>query len=262
MTLDVQQNVGVRVRLIGVFVGLAAAGCGTNEPATAPPTLAGTSTMPSAVPALTVTPSPASSPLQSRDSGAVSGTASSLAAVPGTIESVSTATLSRPTPPPGSPRPPASSPPRTLQDPDAEGCLGAPVVELVRDRDRVEMDLIYYQEISATCGYNADGDAMFDDAFHPATALDALDGELAIATGFQAAVSIDIRPFKPPVRLAAISTSPDILAAASDGTYPVALPGNGCFVVTVAWSVDITETSGREGKYTGLSETQPGACDF
>jgi hypothetical protein len=63
------------------------------------------------------------------------------------------------------------------------------------------------------------------------------------------------------MRLAAISPSPDILAAVSDGTYPVAVAGTGCFVVTVARSVDITETSGREGMYTGLSETQPGACD-
>ena len=47
-----------------------------------------------------------------------------------------------------------------------------------------------------------------------ATALDALDGELAIATGFQTAVSVVILPFTPPIRLAAISPSPDILAAA------------------------------------------------
>lgn len=172
-----------------------------------------------------------------------------------TTASVSTATMA-PSTPLGSP-----PPPRTLQDPDAEGCIGALVVELVSDSDRSEMDLIHYQETSATCGYNADGDAMFDDAFRPATALDALDGELAIATGFQAEVSVDIRPFEPPMRLTAINPSPDILAAASDGTYPVAVSGTGCFVITVAWSADITETSGREGMYTGLSETHPGACD-
>jgi hypothetical protein len=121
--------------------------------------------------------------------------------------------------------------------------------------DRVEMDVIYYGEQSETCGYNVDGDAMFDDAFRPALALLVPARELAIAAGPKGSVSVDIRPLEPGMRLAVIGPSSDVLAAASDGTYPITLPHPGCFVVTVGWGV-----GDRDGHFTGLAESERGLC--
>ena len=79
------------------------------------------------------------------------------------------------------------------------------------------------------------------------------DGQLAIAPERAGDVSFDVRPLEPGMRLAIIGTSDDVLAVASDGTYPISLPGPGCFVVTVAWGDDVSN-----GHYTGLAESEPG----
>jgi hypothetical protein len=151
--------------------------------------------------------------------------------------------------------PDAPAPITTNPDPTPEGCLGAPIVELVSSVDRVEMDIIYYSEQTTTCGYNADGEAMFDGDFRPASAALVPARELAIAAEPKGSVSVDIRPLEPATRLNAIGPSSDVLAAARDGTYPITLPHPGCFVVTVGWIV-----GDRDGHFTGLAESERGLC--
>lgn len=151
--------------------------------------------------------------------------------------------------------PDAPAPSTTLPNQTPEGCHREPIVELVSNAGRMVMDLIYYAESAGTCGYNADGEAMFNDAFRPATAAVAPEGELAISIDPDGATSVDIQPLEPGLRLANIRPSSDILAVASNGTYPIALPGPGCFVVTVGWRLEE-----RDGQYTGLAESEPGDC--
>jgi hypothetical protein len=117
------------------------------------------------------------------------------------------------------------------------------------------MDVIYYSEHTRTCDYDVDGEATFDDAFRPSSALLVPARELAIAAEPKGSVSVDVRPLEPGMRLAVIGPSSDVLAAASDGTYPLTLPHPGCFVVTVGWSVD-----DRSGEFTGLAESERGLC--
>jgi hypothetical protein len=149
----------------------------------------------------------------------------------------------------------APAPVTTFPDPTPEGCHREPTVELVSSVDRVTMDLIYYNEMTETCGYAIDGEAMFDDAFRPASALFAPTRDLAIATDTDGSVSVDIRPLKPGMRVATSGPSRDVLAAVSDRTYPLALPGPGCFVVTIGWRGE-----NRVGQFTGLAESQRGLC--
>ncbi|MGI9053776.1 MAG: hypothetical protein ACR2HQ_14220 [Ilumatobacteraceae bacterium] len=121
--------------------------------------------------------------------------------------------------------------------------------------DRLAMDLIYYGESTATCGWDVDGEAMFGDAFRPAAALVVPLGELAIVPDTVGAISVDVHPLTPDLRLAFLDTSPEVLGAANDGRYPVTLPGRGCFVVSVGWSAD-----GRSAAFTGLAESPAGSC--
>jgi hypothetical protein len=88
------------------------------------------------------------------------------------------------------------TPSRTLEDSRVEGCHGSWVVELASDDVRVVMDLIYHKDGSATYGYHADGEAMFDDTFRPTTAL-VSDGELAVVPTVDGAVSVDVPPLRP-----------------------------------------------------------------
>ncbi|MDQ3468347.1 MAG: hypothetical protein M3487_01000 [Actinomycetota bacterium] len=166
-----------------------------------------------------------------------------------TLESTCSPVESSPTDAPPAP------PQATLVDP-WEPCLGPPLVELTSGTGRVAMDLIYYGESSSTCfGLNVDGDAMFEDNFRPATALVVPAGELVIDPDRPGEAWVDVRPLEPGMRLAGIEVSRVVLSAASDGTYPVSLPGPGCFVVTVGWGDDV-----GDGTFTGLAESEPGTC--
>lgn len=151
--------------------------------------------------------------------------------------------------PPGAPSPTTTEPVAT-----PAGCAPEPVVELVNDTDRVAMDVINYGD--ASCGYNADGEAMFSDAFRPGNALAVPDRDLAISADPDGTVLYDVRRLRSHMRLANIDPSLAPVAA-NDGTYGVSLPGPGCFVVTVYWQLD-----GRDALYTGLAETDTGNCNL
>lgn len=156
---------------------------------------------------------------------------------------------------PGSVSPTMASSPRAQPD-RGNGCEDTPVVELESADRTVEMDVMFYQRSTKGCGYNADGAAMFDDHLRPAGALRVTRRALAVAPHPDADISIDIRPLEPRMRLASNTPSNDVLAAANDGTYPISLPGAGCFAVTVDWHID-----GRDGRYTATAESTPGRCD-
>ncbi|MGI9029832.1 MAG: hypothetical protein ACR2HP_07580 [Ilumatobacteraceae bacterium] len=149
----------------------------------------------------------------------------------------------------------APAPPTTQPDPTPDGCRRQPDVEMVAGTERIEMDVIFYGESSPTCGWDSDGDAMFNDDLRPAEALLTPDGGLAIAADLVGRLSVGIEPLVPDQRLANLAPGAEVPASADDGTYPVALPGPGCFVITVGWSSD-----GRSGQFVGLAETALGAC--
>jgi hypothetical protein len=110
-----------------------------------------------------------------------------------------------------------------------------PVVRLVSAVDEVAADLVYYGDSSLPCSMNADGEAVFDDAFRPARNLVAPGGSLAIAVDQPGDVSVDVRPLDGVGRLADLAPAGDVLTAAADGTYPISLPGVGRYVITVGW---------------------------
>lgn len=134
-------------------------------------------------------------------------------------------------------------------------CTAITAVELISVEDSAPMDLVFYEHMTSTCGYNADGDAMFDDSFRPATAVETASGELRIAAPGSGAVSVDIRSLEPGTRLAGIRPSADVLTIDSAGTYPISIPGNGCFVITVGWIA-----GERSAQFTGLAESSAGLC--
>lgn len=150
---------------------------------------------------------------------------------------------------------PAATRPADLTTPNPHGCQGAPTVELVSNARRLTTDLVFYGEQTPTCGYDRDGGAMFNDTFRPATALLVPDRELMIVTDRTGEVSVDIRALAPGMRLADIVPPPDVLTAAADGTFPIALPARGCFVVTLGIRPEI-----GVGRFVGLVETERGAC--
>jgi len=146
-------------------------------------------------------------------------------------------------------------PPTTSTSSPPDECGEVPKVALASGDISVSMDLVFYEESTDACGYNADGEAMFDDGFRPASALLAAGGELSVFANVVGAFSVDISPLETGLRLASIEPSPDVLSSASDGSYVLSLPGPGCFVVTVGF-VD----EGRHGRFTGLAESDVDAC--
>lgn len=118
------------------------------------------------------------------------------------------------------------------------------------------MDMVYYEETTESCGYSADGIAMFDPLFRPEQALVAPDGTVKVTVdgNGEGDVMHDVRPLEPTLAVGGIK--PAIAATVdSDGAYPVTLPGGGCFVVTIGWQAE-----GRSAKFTSLVETVSGAC--
>ncbi len=64
-----------------------------------------------------------------------------------------------------------------------------------------------------------------------------------------------MQPLEPGLRLADVAPTRDV-PPADHGTYPITLPGAGCFVVTVGWNGD-----NRTGQFTGLAETHRSLCN-
>lgn len=142
----------------------------------------------------------------------------------------------------------------TIVDVSLDGCAPTPRVELTSGADVVAADVVFYGESSPTCGFNADGDAMFDDSFRPERAILATDGRLEIAVDQPGSVTVDTRLLQPDTGLAAIDPGGQALSA-SDGAYSLELPGSGCFVVTIGFK---TET--RSGRFTALAASSSDAC--
>lgn len=149
---------------------------------------------------------------------------------------------------------PAAEVATTIADVPVEGCAPVPRVELRSDAAVVTADVVYYGESSQTCGFNTDGNAMFDDAFRPERAILASDGRLEIAVDQPGEVTVDIRLLRPDTGLAAIDPGGPALSA-SDGAYSLVLPDSGCFVVTIGFKTDT-----RSGQFVALAASTPDAC--
>lgn len=149
---------------------------------------------------------------------------------------------------------PASEVATTIADVPVDGCAPAPSVELRSDTDVVTADVVYYGESSSTCSLNSDGNAMFDNAFRPSRALVASDGHFEIAVDQPGDVTVDIRLLQSDIDLATIDPSGQTLSA-SGGAYSLALPGSGCFAVTVEFNTDT-----QSGQFTALAASSPDAC--
>ncbi|MEJ7561637.1 MAG: hypothetical protein WKF45_03830 [Ilumatobacteraceae bacterium] len=134
------------------------------------------------------------------------------------------------------------------------GCRREPDVDLASDGSRTQMDLVYLGEHSGTCGRDLDGDAMFNDSFRPTAVLTVPTGRLALWMSARGRVDVDVRPLRRQMRLAVIDPRGRVEPAA-DRSYPITLPGRGCFAVTVHWVAD-----GRDGLFTGLAESRADAC--
>jgi len=134
------------------------------------------------------------------------------------------------------------------------GCRREPDVELAGDASRTRMALIYLSENTESCSRALDGGAMFNDAFRPNAVLTVPSGRLALWVSARGRVDVDVRPLRRQMRLAAIDPRVRVERAA-DVSYPIPLPGRGCFAVTVDWVAD-----GRDGRFTGLAESRADAC--
>ena len=140
--------------------------------------------------------------------------------------------------------------------PPSDDCGEVPNVALVSGDVSVTMDLVFYEESTGTCGYNADGEAMFDDSYRPASVLLAEGGqsvgrrEALLASSPSTSVHSS-----PGLRLASIEPSADALASSADGGYVLSLRGAGCFVVTVGFRGEA-----RDGRFTGLAESEIDVC--
>ena len=142
----------------------------------------------------------------------------------------------------------------TIADAPVAGCAPFPHVELRSDADVVAADEVYYGESSPTCGFNGDGNAMFDDTYRPERALVASNGRFEIAVDQPGAVTVDVRVLQPDTGLARIDPGGQVLSPIN-GRYSLALPGAGCFVVTIGFN---TET--QSGQYTALAASSSDAC--
>jgi hypothetical protein len=135
---------------------------------------------------------------------------------------------------------------------DTSSCEDIPALTLVGiGAERVEMDLVFFEGF---CGYNADGAAMFDNAYRPRRAVLAHD-QVYLAKAQGGAVTVDVRPLEQDLVLSGIAPSLPAGSADEDGTYAIAVDASGCAVVTIDWRSD----SGR-GRFTGLVEDEPNAC--
>lgn len=143
----------------------------------------------------------------------------------------------------------------TIADvPVDDGCAPTPIVELRSDADVVIADVVYYGESSPSCSFNSDGSAMFDNAFRPERALVTNDGHFEIAVDQPGDVAVDVRLLQSDTGLATIDPGAQALSAGG-GAYSLALPGSGCFAVTVKFNTDT-----QSGQFTALAASSPDAC--
>lgn len=142
-----------------------------------------------------------------------------------------------------------------LDAPTPEGCSAIPRLSLRSATDVVALDVVYYGESSPTCGWDVDGEAMFDDTFRPERAVLSTDSVLAIGVDQAGELQVGIHLLAPDTRVATLGTD-DASTAGRDRTRWLALPGAGCFVVAVTW-ID----GGRSGQFVGLAASHPGACE-
>lgn len=133
-------------------------------------------------------------------------------------------------------------------------CGDIPLPTLVgADGAAVDMDLVFFGD---SCGFDADGEARFDDAYRPRSVLP-VDGAVTLTNIGDAVTLVDIRALD--AGLVLHSIEPTVAAPApfarSDEGDVFELDGLPCAVVTVARR---SETS--NGRFVALAESQPGAC--
>ena len=122
------------------------------------------------------------------------------------------------------------------------------------DGASLTMDLVFYGD---QCGYDSDGDAMFDDAYRPSRALLADGDRIELTSVTEDAPIVDIRPLEAGLVLRsiepALSSPPP--NAIPDDPYPIDLDGRSCVVITVDLRSDAVQS-----RFVALAENQPGAC--
>ena len=128
---------------------------------------------------------------------------------------------------------------------------GAPGIALVgASGPPVAMDVVYYSDLR--CGRFLDGEPMFDNGYRPSTAATARDSLAVDGLPEDVTVHVDVRALELGVAYQRVEPRTEL---AGDGRV-VAVPAAGCSVVTVAWSSDASA-----GRFVGLVEATPGACD-
>jgi hypothetical protein len=118
------------------------------------------------------------------------------------------------------------------------------------------MDPIHYSEFSATCGLDADGNAVVDGTHRPARALAAPTGELIVSAPPAEGLSVGITPLAPDTRLAADTIPMSAADINDDGTVQLLLPDNQCTVIVIDW-----QAGTRTGRYVALAALDPAMCN-
>jgi hypothetical protein len=137
-------------------------------------------------------------------------------------------------------------------EPSTTSCDGpAPAVQLIANDVVIDMDLI---SITRSCGYDGDGAAMFDPSYRPAALAIATQRLEVSGLPASAEVKIDVRPLTSASSVLSIQPA-EFLEPGADGTYVAELPGEGCLLVTVAWS-----TSTESGHHVALVQTNGAIC--
>lgn len=113
------------------------------------------------------------------------------------------------------------------------------------------MDLI---SISRSCGHDGDGAAMFDPAYRPASSTVASRRLDIVGVPDSAEIKVDIRPVTSATTLANIQPGTH-LDPGADGSYSIEVLGDGCLLVTVAWT-----TEDERGRHAALIQTNDAGC--
>jgi hypothetical protein len=146
-------------------------------------------------------------------------------------------------------------------DPPPEGCLGVPAAVVSAGGEALAMDLVYYAESSPTCGYDADGVYMFDDALRPSRFVLAAEGVVRVLIERSGTMRVTTTPLTPDLRLATADGGGDGQEAEGATAVELAIPDEGCIVVTLHWqSKPTTETEGSSAQMVALAATTPDTC--
>ena len=136
--------------------------------------------------------------------------------------------------------------------PSTTPCDGqAPTVQLIAADVAIDMDLI---SISRSCGYDGDGAAVFDPAYRPTSSTVATRSFDVVGVPDSAEVKVDIRPLTSATSVVNIQPGTP-LDPGADGRHSIEVLGDGCLLVTLAWT-----TKDESGRHAALIQTNEVGC--